>query len=328
MIGRRILYGLILIAALLFQITNDNYLAPVLLALTLGLPVLSLLVSLPIICTCRLSLQGETSGIPRGQEAEWYIVPTLRFRLPLPRLKVLAVEENLLTGTKTQQTLTVNGVAHQTPAGLPVRTTHCGLLELRLKKVRAYDLLGLFAIPLPKPEPIRVLVEPIPLDPGPLNIPEGWGARSAPGSAPKRSHGEDYDLREYRPGDPMRTVHWKLSSKWDDLIVREPAETVAPLPVLSFDWFGTPDRLDAVLDKLVGYSKALLAVQRPHAFRWTGIGETVSFHSVSDEKELRDALYTLLSSPAPGVPFKPDSSELSGSAAFSIHIAPDEEVEP
>ena len=31
--------------------------------------------------------------------------------------------------------------------------------------------------------------------------------------AARRGPGEDYDLREYRPGDPLRSVHWKLSSK-------------------------------------------------------------------------------------------------------------------
>lgn len=29
------------------------------------------------------------------------------------------------------------------------------------------------------------------------------------------------DIREYRPGDPLKSVHWKLSSKTEDLIVRD-----------------------------------------------------------------------------------------------------------
>lgn len=329
MIGRRIFYGLILIAALLFQITNDNYLAPVLLALCLALPVLSLLISLPVILSCRLTLHGEAAGVSRGTEAQWSMIPKLPIRLPLPRLKVVAVEKNLLTGATAQHKLALTGVTRQMQAILPVSTSHCGLLELRVKKVRAYDLMGLFAIPLPKPEPARIPVEPIPRDPGPLHIPEGWGMRPAPGSAPKRSYGEDYELREYRPGDPMRTVHWKLSSKWDDLIVRDPAETVTPLVVLSFRWFGTPERLDAILDKLAGYSKALLAVQRPHALQWISRSEEPSLHPVSDEKDLQDGLLALLSSPAPAqAPASdPDRLTKSDGAALRIHLTPDEEVD-
>lgn len=328
MIGRRIFYGLILIAAFLFQITNDNYLAPILLALCLALPVLSLLVSLPVILSCRLFLHGEAAGVSRGTQAQWFMTPNLRIRLPLPRLRILAVEKNLLTGATVQHKLAMNGVTDQTQAVFPVSTVHCGLLELRIKKARAYDLLGLFAIPLPKPEPARIPVNPIPLDPGPLHVPEGWGLRPAPGAAPKRSYGEDYELREYRPGDPMRTVHWKLSSKLDDLIVREPVETVTPLVVLSFRWFGTPERLDGLLDKLTGYSRALLAVQRPHALEWVSRSEDPSLHPISDEKDLRDGLFALLSSPAPEeAPVPDDPSAKSDGAALRIHLAPDEEVD-
>ena len=329
MIGRRIFYGLILIAALLFQITNDNYLAPVLLALCLALPVLSLLVSLPVILSCRLTIHGEAVGVVRGTEAQWSLTPGLRILLPLPRLKIVVVEQNLLTGACTQHRLAMNGVTNQTTARFPVSTNHCGMLALRVKKVRAYDLMGLFAIPLPKPKPARIPVEPVPFDPGPLHIPEGWGARPAPGAAPKRSYGEDYELREYRPGDPMRTVHWKLSSKWDDLIVREPSETVIPPVAISFRWFGTPERLDEVLDKLVGYSSALLAVQRPHALQWTDGSEEPRLHPVSDEKDLRDGLLILLSSSAPSQAPASDTDWMTKSdgSVLRIHLAPDEEVE-
>ena len=109
----------------------------------------------------------------------------------------------------------------------------------------------------------------------------------APGTAPKRSYGEDYELRDYRPGDPMRMMHWKLSSKRDDLIVREPSETATPPVVLSFRWFDDPKRLDGVLDKLAGYSKALLAVRRPHVLEWNNSSEEPFLHFVSDEKDLR-----------------------------------------
>ena len=34
---------------------------------------------------------------------------------------------------------------------------------------------------------------------------------------------EVYALREYAPGDSLRQMHWKLSSKLDKLVVREPS---------------------------------------------------------------------------------------------------------
>lgn len=35
---------------------------------------------------------------------------------------------------------------------------------------------------------------------------------------------EIYDIREYVPGDDIRSIHWKLSSKTDQLILRQPSE--------------------------------------------------------------------------------------------------------
>lgn len=32
---------------------------------------------------------------------------------------------------------------------------------------------------------------------------------------------EMFDIRDYVPGDDIRTIHWKLSGKTDELIVRQ-----------------------------------------------------------------------------------------------------------
>lgn len=36
---------------------------------------------------------------------------------------------------------------------------------------------------------------------------------------------EVFDLRTYQPGDDIHTIHWKLSQKTDELLVREPADS-------------------------------------------------------------------------------------------------------
>ena len=54
----------------------------------------------------------------------------------------------------------------------------------------------------------------------------------------RRETDESYDVRQYRPGDPVRRIHWKLSAGRDELLVRAPetawmaeeAERTAPVP--------------------------------------------------------------------------------------------------
>lgn len=43
------------------------------------------------------------------------------------------------------------------------------------------------------------------------------------GSRPGDDPGETYDIREYRSGDSIRQIHWKLSGKLDDIMIREKA---------------------------------------------------------------------------------------------------------
>lgn len=41
------------------------------------------------------------------------------------------------------------------------------------------------------------------------------------GSRPGDDPGETYDIREYQPGDSIRQIHWKLSGKLNDIMIRE-----------------------------------------------------------------------------------------------------------
>lgn len=329
MVTRRILYCMTLAAVLLFQITNENYLAHFLLALCIALPVLSLLLSLPGMTGCRLRLAAEPDRVSRGENGQWLISGENRNGLPLPRVTVRLTERDLHAGTEQHRHLALSGVVRRRPIRRPAGTGHCSLLELRADKVRVYDYLGLFSLPSPLPHSARLLAEPVPIDPGPLNIPEGQGARPSGQSPMRRGPGEDYDLREYRPGDPMRSVHWKLSSKWDELIVREPSETAAPLPLLTFDHFGAPEVLDRTLDRLLGLCRALLAVQKPHAVLWLEPDETSRLFSISDEKELQTCLLAILSSPAPeqgtSILDRPELIAGPGGPVFHLHVAPGEE---
>ena len=59
MVLRRLIYCMALAGALLFQITNENYLAHFLLALMIVLPLLSLALSLPCMAGCRLFLSAD-----------------------------------------------------------------------------------------------------------------------------------------------------------------------------------------------------------------------------------------------------------------------------
>ena len=119
--------------------------------------------------------------------------------------------------------------------------------------------------------------------------------RPRPGGGP----GEDYDLRLYRPGDPLRSVHWKLSSKREALVVKEVLEPRRAAIVLTYDHFGPPEELDAALERLCALSRWLLARGRPHHIRWADPAGGTAGRLVDGEEALGACLAQALSTPAP-----------------------------
>jgi uncharacterized protein (DUF58 family) len=69
----------------------------------------------------------------------------------------------------------------------------------------------------------RTLVLPHVFPLGPLSFVEPIATNArAVHEAPRRGQGPDYlSVREYRPGDPMRHVHWALTARHGRLMVRE-----------------------------------------------------------------------------------------------------------
>lgn len=298
MIRRWLCWLLALLGALVLRVAYTGWLAGFVLAGVLCLPPLGLLVSLPAVLAARVELTPSRERVERESPASWLVTGRSALGLPLGRVRVTVGTVNELNGLlyKVKKTWFLPGAG--TRVDLPAPAAHCGLLTGKLVHVWALDSLGLFWLPLRRGGPARLWVEPIPqsADLPPLPEEEAPGVRPRPGGGP----GEDYDPREYRPGDPMSSIHWKLSAKRDELVTKETLETVKPLPLLTLDPFGDADALDATLDLLSGVSSELLTLDRPHGVAWAdpATGE-VRRCPVAGEADLRRCLEALLSQRAP-----------------------------
>lgn len=101
----------------------------------------------------------------------------------------------------------------------------CGRIEIYIKKITCYDILGLFgffgrpkekvsATVIPKPYPVNLII----------SSRTKWFPTDGESYAQDRKgedHAEIYDVREYHAGDRMQKVHWKLSAREDVLYVKE-----------------------------------------------------------------------------------------------------------
>lgn len=115
----------------------------------------------------------------------------------------------------------------QTTYRLPVDAGYCGEASAVCINAEVCDLLKLFRWKTEFfrekrtviwPRRVNLVVEPAK---NTIGLPEHEGLlQNRKGNDPR----EVFDIREYLPGDDVRSIHWKLSGKLDDLIVREASD--------------------------------------------------------------------------------------------------------
>lgn len=130
---------------------------------------------------------------------------------------------------------------------------HCGAVEVWVKSVRVSDLLGLTFLckRVGYRDKIAILPEAFPMN-------AEFESKTASGeetcvfseAKPGDDPSEIFMLREYRDGDRLNRIHWKLSSRSDNFIVKELSLPVNSriLVLCDFSACDTPAHTDAVLD--------------------------------------------------------------------------------
>lgn len=295
---RRAACLLALLGALALRVAYTGWLAGVVLGWALALPAVGVLASLPALLSCRLRITAPRAEVTRGSPWGVQLTGGSPLGLPLGRVRVRVEMTNALTGERTEKEMMWLQPGAGGALNLTAPSNHCGFYTLRVTRARALDALGLFWLPLGRGEPVSLYVLPREEGVALPDLPpvEEGALRPRPGGGP----GEDYDPRPYRPGDPINTIHWKLSAKREELVVRETLEPVVKHPLITLDRMGTPRELDRRLDILTGLAGGLLEVGRP--FRLVSLdGESgeVTGWEIENKEDWQNCLHTLLSTPAP-----------------------------
>lgn len=292
--------------------------SPWALALTIA-PAALCLIALPGNLVLRGRLEARLlcpETLQKGNCAELTLEIKNPTRLPAPRLLCTVVGENCLNG----QTCRWKTVAALPPGGtwgerIALRSSYAGTLRLRLESVRLYDWFGLIGLRCSCTAAGRTVIQP---DTFPMEVLCGAAMDSSMDSQqyaedrPGADLTEIWQLREYVPGDSLRQVHWKLSEKYDRLIVREPALPIEQ-DVLVF-WERScgdisPRELDAQTETVAAMCRALTDGAVHFRLGWNDpVENRCILLDIPDMDTLLAALPRLLGTPCGGV--EPTGAEL------------------
>lgn len=152
-----------------------------------------------------------------------------------------------------------------------------GRYELRLKRVRIYDVTGLTYGDVWTKGISRIQVMPemfqVPVLRTDATRNFYGDAEAFDDRVPGYDHSEIFQVREYQRGDRLQHVHWKLTAKHDELVVKEHS-LPKPCPVVLFleycpGLFGK--RCKGILpfmEAVVGLSFSIMDTGCPHFVVW------------------------------------------------------------
>lgn len=221
----------------------------------------------------KVRLALPISMVEQGRQTELLLEISNQGILPAPKLKFRLGCRNRSSKKRIRQTVKGRApVRGRVMLYYPIVGKHCGNCEYRLERIRIYDPTGIFY--LVKWSGQRVEMQVLPrIYATAVQVTE-W-ARNFIGEAEvydDRKAGPDvsevFALRPFRDGDRIQNIHWKLSAKEEELIVRENSLPLACPVVLLLDLGGKAEETDGVLTTAAAISCALVEQKCAHYIAW------------------------------------------------------------
>jgi hypothetical protein len=278
----RIFYSVITLFVLIMCFVYHSRFMPLLLLVLIICPILSLIVMLVNFFAVRLALSSDKAGgradsLPleivaeKGEECGVKLYLQNRFLFPVSPIRIIGdFQSHHENETAISKKILMTDVPPLSSSivGLPFRLPFRGEYTIRIYEVCVFDLLKLFRLRRRLNLQARLIVLPrekTPVDSGK----ESEADTESPASVITSHRSNTFNsLREYREGDSIRNIHWKLTAKQDELVVKQPEQSLNNNAVVFNDFsaefrgndnYLTRRMLDAVLETSLAVTKKILS---------------------------------------------------------------------
>ena len=276
----RLIYILTLALSFVFYLLYPPWFSWYLFVLVLLMVPIDLIISLP-----GMLKKGIVMSIPavleKGDDAVLKLITTSNKTYPIRCIiaKLRVTGDSFSTSCRIKCS-PENGSQRE----VTIDTSHSGITVFYLKKIKTVSLLGLFSLPLNIKGSGSVLILPPPVKPkDTMALQHGTSLRPKPGGG----FSEEHDMRIYRQGDPIRSIHWKVSAKYDSLVIREPLEPPPHSRLVHAQRWNNEIERDIILGRLRWVTEYLLKWQMPF---YVKVGEDTAVSEVDNEYDLIDYL--------------------------------------
>ncbi len=187
---------------------------------------------------------------------------------------------------------------------IPMETSHCGAYSYKMEKLYIYDIFGFFRTTRLIDKNNELLVRPVPRIPD--IMPDMYGFKAKNLRKSKQPNTEIYDIRDYQLGDPVKSIHWKMSAKKDKLLVKEPLEEYGGHSRVILQLSDDRNVVDLHLGQILFTSVFYLEHETSHRIRVIPPDRSEVSFDIESSADLERAINTILRMRIPNEAYDPD----------------------
>lgn len=265
------------------------------------IPVISFFVNLYI--RRRLDISTAASvNLRKGEGGEFAVVLDNPAIFPVFRVRcTIRVENQLNREAHMLRVTTWAPPKRKQKTVLNTGSDYCGRLRISVERTVLYDCFGLIGVRCKCNAVAHMTVQPDTFEPGISIIPTPHSSEDSDSYSQDRPGSdltETFQIREYVPGDSPRQIHWKLSGKFDKLIVRDPALPITRNVLVYWERTGEsgdPAVIDAQAETVVSVCRSLIDQSVQFTIGWNDTDRNLCIlHEIHDLDELVAVIPRLL----------------------------------
>ena len=303
MIGHVLIYFLLWFILLVFNAINYSF-VPFLFSIVLGIiTIISLALVIILRMNTKVEFEEENSVGERTNKHLVRIVVTNTSFIPLLRCKVFVeIRRGSNSRRKIKKIKTMCMGNSSQICEFYINCPDCETVSFRIRKIYIYDFLNLLVLRKKSNASNMLIVMPKNPD---IDIVQRMAyvitneegmiySDKKPGDDPT----EIFAIREYKGGDKIRNIHWKLSSKTADLMVKDYGLPLMENDTVIIDIFqylhGQKKNSNEMFDLLYGLISAL--TRRGFGFNaciYDGIYQKIRIETQSDIYNLFNKIYAI-----------------------------------
>lgn len=305
MVRNKLRYLVLLLAVGLLSILYNTYYMGIIFLTLVIFPFLLFAILSFIFGFLKAELISAAHVVNKGDAIPISIMVNNPTIFPISSMKIYLTYKNAYSGQRYDKEFVIS-LDGRTKSSIicSLYSEFAGNMEINLKGIRLYDYLKIFSLKKKLKGELKAAVLPLYYE---LTQEGNYNRRTrlieSDTYSPYKS-GDDpsevFAIREYREGDRLQRIHWKLSRKLDQLMIKEFSDPMN-CSILLFVNLCVPEEantlyfIDAILECALSFSYTLLTKGQQHYFSWYDERHGLSRRiRVTQEKDLFEAVDGLL----------------------------------